>query len=360
MFAAVGREEARAVHRLLAHEHRRQHRGVAVRRASGRARSGRAPSRAAPCRRAMKPKRAPESRAARSISKPADLGVLRAGRGRGRPSGGSPRRPRRCRRRGPCRRAGSGPSRASPSRSASAARELRLGDAQLLLDLVQLGELLRRRLALQLLPRRAARRRAGTQRAPALVGGEQRVEALGRALAGERGAEPASGSLRAARRSITNVSLEPLRSRRRRPAPRPAGRPSRRPPSRAGARSRRRSPKPPQPTSSTSFSPSPKQIVCARGVKPMLLGEEVEPGALREPECSELEEVRQRLRDRTAGRRRPSPSGSRARRARRGRRRRRSSSAASSSQSCTSPTAVDRRGPGTSRTRATIGVSSAT
>ena len=66
-------------------------------------------------------------------------------------------------------------------------RELLLGGAQLLLHLLQLAELLGRRLALQL---RAAAEvvDAGHERAPALVGGEQRVERLGGALAGEGGA----------------------------------------------------------------------------------------------------------------------------------------------------------------------------
>ena len=64
--------------------------------------------------------------------------------------------------------------------------------------------------------------------------------------------------------------------------------------------------------SSTSFSPSPNAIVrSAREAE--VLGEEVEPGALRDPEFGELEEVRQRLRDVSRPReelrmRTPSPS----------------------------------------------------
>ena len=85
-------------------------------------------------------------------------------------------------------------------------RELVLDRAQLLLDLVQLLELLRRRLALQLQPA-AQLVDPRHQRAPALVGGEQRVEASAAPLRASAARKPA-GSLRAARRSITRRSLE--------------------------------------------------------------------------------------------------------------------------------------------------------
>ena len=64
--------------------------------------------------------------------------------------------------------------------------QLLLRSAQLLLHPLQLLELLRGRLALQL---RAAAEIVDVrhEQAPALVGGEQLVERLGRALAGERG-----------------------------------------------------------------------------------------------------------------------------------------------------------------------------
>ena len=66
-------------------------------------------------------------------------------------------------------------------------RELLLGGPQLLLHALQLRELLGRRLALQL---RAAAQLVDPrhERAPALVGLEQRVEVLGGALPRERGA----------------------------------------------------------------------------------------------------------------------------------------------------------------------------
>ena len=64
--------------------------------------------------------------------------------------------------------------------------ELGLAPLQILLHLLERLELLRRRLSLQLRPR-AELVDLGDERAPALVGGEQRVERIGRALAGERG-----------------------------------------------------------------------------------------------------------------------------------------------------------------------------
>ena len=63
-------------------------------------------------------------------------------------------------------------------------RELLLGDLQLLLHALQLLELLGRRLSLQLRPA-AELVHARDELAPALVGGEQRVERLGRALPGQ-------------------------------------------------------------------------------------------------------------------------------------------------------------------------------
>jgi hypothetical protein len=67
-------------------------------------------------------------------------------------------------------------------------RQLLLGGAELLLHALQLGHLLGRRLALRL---RAAAELVHLrhERAPALVGCQQGVERLGRALARERGAE---------------------------------------------------------------------------------------------------------------------------------------------------------------------------
>ncbi len=67
-------------------------------------------------------------------------------------------------------------------------RELRLERAELLLDPLQLLDLLRSRPAVDLLPG-AQVVDAGHELAPALVGGEQRVEGLGRALPGERAPE---------------------------------------------------------------------------------------------------------------------------------------------------------------------------
>ena len=66
--------------------------------------------------------------------------------------------------------------------------ELLLRRLQLLLDLLQLLELLGRRLAFQLRPA-AQLVHARDERAPALVGLEQRVERLRRSLARERGTD---------------------------------------------------------------------------------------------------------------------------------------------------------------------------
>ena len=184
---ALGREEAGAVHRLLAHEHRRDQRRVAVRggaverEAVERHRDERRVAGDVAEARAREPRRALHLEAA-------DLGVLRARAGPARPT----------------RRSSSASSSVSPSGADGSGgfgtcveqrvalglggRELGLGAAQLLLDAVQLLELLGRRLALQLLLR-AQLLDARQQRAPALVGREQRVEALGGALARERGAE---------------------------------------------------------------------------------------------------------------------------------------------------------------------------
>ena len=63
-------------------------------------------------------------------------------------------------------------------------RELLLGDLELRLDGLELLQLLGRRLPLELRPR-AELVDLRDQLAPALVGGEQRVEVLGRALARE-------------------------------------------------------------------------------------------------------------------------------------------------------------------------------
>ena len=65
-------------------------------------------------------------------------------------------------------------------------RELLLGCLQLLLHPLQLGQLLRRRLPLQLRPP-AQLVDPRHERAPALVGLEQRVERLGCSLPPERG-----------------------------------------------------------------------------------------------------------------------------------------------------------------------------
>ena len=181
----LGREEARADHRLLAHEHGREHRhesgrgDVIEREAVERQREQRrvaddvAEPRAGEARGALELE-APDLarllrlRERRRLAEAADLDGVVLGvavRSRG------VRRVRDERERLLAGRLGGG--------------ELLLRRPQLLLHPLQLLELLRRRLALQL--RLAAELvDARHERPPALVGGEQLVERLGRALARER------------------------------------------------------------------------------------------------------------------------------------------------------------------------------
>ena len=183
---ALGREEAGAGHRLLAHEHGREHgreavlrqmveRGAVEREREQRGVADRvAEARAGDPRGALHVEAAdlgvlPRLRELRRLARARDLDrVLLA----------------RCR---PARDScgGFGTCASSSSRAASAAAYLLLGRAQLLLHLLQLGELLRRGLALQLrLPAQLVDLRH--ERAPALVGLQQRVERLAGALARQR------------------------------------------------------------------------------------------------------------------------------------------------------------------------------
>ncbi len=113
---ALGREEAGAVHRLLADEHRRQHRHVTVR---DRAVDGEAVDRereqGGVADQVAEP-RAGEARGALHVEA-ADLGVLRALGRRVAGRGGAPRRPPPSR-----RRERSGPAGSAPARAAGRAR----------------------------------------------------------------------------------------------------------------------------------------------------------------------------------------------------------------------------------------------
>ena len=163
----VGREEARAVHRRLADEHRRQHRDEALARRAGRARSGRARAPAARPRPSGRRSASRKSRAPRSMSsqRAAELEVV----ARLEPE----------RRGSPTRRSSSASSSVSPSGARrvrrvghaveSSWRRLGLGELvverlQLRLQRLRLLDLLRRRLALHLLPARAPRRGVWTPR----------------------------------------------------------------------------------------------------------------------------------------------------------------------------------------------------
>ena len=168
--------------------------GVNPARRAGRARSGRARARAARCRR----------RGSRSASRtaapraPCRSGRPRCARAARSSAGGSP-----------TRRSSTASSSVAPSgadvvrgvraraasaasRSASAAASSSSAALSSVLDRLELLELLRRRLALQL--RRAAELvDPRHERAPALVGLEQAVERVGGALARERGARRRPG-----------------------------------------------------------------------------------------------------------------------------------------------------------------------
>ena len=201
MFAAIGREEAGAVHRLLAHEHRRQHRRVAVlhggveREAVQRHRDERGVAEEVAEARAGEPRGALHVEAA-------DLGVLRRLGARARRRGAARPRPRRCRRRERSRREGSAPARAAASRASSAAASSCSAACSCLLHAAHLLELLRRRLALEL-RLRAQLVDARHEHAPALVGGEPARRTPRRRPCARARRRNSSGALRAARASIT-------------------------------------------------------------------------------------------------------------------------------------------------------------
>ena len=267
---------------------------------------------------------------------PADLGVLGARRAAAaRRRGGAPRRPRRCRRRAPTDR------RVRHLREQRVARGL--GGRELLLGrcaappspACSSSSCSGVGLPLSFVCARSSST-FGHERAPALVGREQRVERLGRALARERGAVGVR---------VGAGGAEVDHGRESRSASSTAATPS----SSAGG----------QIQSATAFSARVRvldrdpvagpleqlDVVLAvaerdrlRGREAEPLGEEVEPGALRDARARELEEVRQRLRDEEPVaevllaaqlERRRAPSGSPTRRA---------SSAARSSQASESPT----------------------
>ena len=183
----VGRERAGPDQRLLADEHRRQHRDEALLRE---------PVQGEPVEREREERgvadpvaeRAPDIRAARSISKrpisSCSLALVERGRLADAPelAASSSAAPS-----GTSSFGGFGTRSASRSRSCLGGRELLLGRAQLLLHLLELGQLLRRGLSLDLRPA-AELVDPRHERAPALVGLEQRVERVARALALERSA----------------------------------------------------------------------------------------------------------------------------------------------------------------------------
>ena len=291
---AVGREEPGAVHRLLADEHRRQHRQMSVpdrrveREAVDREREQRRVAEHVAEARAGEPRGPLHVEAA-------DLGVL-LHLGELRRLAPAPDLDRIVLRvavgRGVVRRVRDSVS--SRSRSASAEASSCSAVLQLLLHAPQLLELLRRRLAL-LLRAPAQVVDARDEGPPALVGGEPGVEGFGSALARElppelvrvvarcagvdheresryassRAATPSSsteGTTSFARRRISSWAFATATG------------------------------KPAQSRSSRSFSPSP-HADRLRGDEPEPVGDELESRALAHVRMRELEEVRQRLRD---------------------------------------------------------------
>ena len=184
---ALGGEEAGAVHRLLADEHRREHRDVPVRHGRVDREAVERRARAGRCRR--RGSRSASRRAARRA--PSRSGRSRCARGRAGPGS-------------PTRRSSSASSSVSPSgeegsggfgtcssrrsRSASAAASSSSAALSSSFTRFSSSSCGRRRLALQL-QLAAQLVRARDELAPALVGREQRVEGLRGALARERGAE---------------------------------------------------------------------------------------------------------------------------------------------------------------------------
>ena len=262
---AVGREEAGAVHRLLADEHRRQHRQVAVRRGAverepvEREREQRRVAEHVAEARAGQPGGALHVEAAdlgvllrlcelRRLADPAELrGVLVGEAVRRRVV----RRVRQLGERRLARRVRFG--------------QLLLGLLELLLHPAQLLELLRRRLALHL---RAGAQLvdAGNERPPALVDRQPGVERLGRALAREPAPEPVRVAAGGAR---VDHARESRYASRRAATPSSSAEGTTRS---ARARMSRwefatATAKPAQSSSSRSFSPSPQATVCA-AVKP--------------------------------------------------------------------------------------------
>ena len=218
---AVGREEPGPVHRLLAHEHRRQHRRVPRARQRGRARSGRAPARRA--RRVADEEaeaRAREPARRAPCSKRADLGVLRARPARGSPHAASStasssavtvgrRRVRRVRHLREQRRRAPAPRRRAPPRAARSSS----------LTCFSSLELLRRRLAVELLlrPRSSSTRARARASARRRAAARRTRSAAPRCARARRGQRPGRCGRRGGR--SCPLSLEAPRAPPRRPRP---------------------------------------------------------------------------------------------------------------------------------------------
>ena len=224
--ALVGREEARAVHRLLAHQHGRQHGREALLDEPVERKPVQRERDAARCRRRGSRSAQPET-APRAPGRSGRPPCARAGSpAGGRPSAASRRRPRRPSRRPRTRAAGSEPSRAlrrarpppPPALPRAGSRSFTAFSSSICSGVGLPSSLL---LRAQLVDLRH-------ERAPALVRREQLVESLRRAAPRERRRGIRPDSLRAARRSIMRGSLGMPQAPGRRPPRRPTGRRDRR------------------------------------------------------------------------------------------------------------------------------------
>ena len=333
----LGREEAGADHRLLAHEHRRQHRrepgrgDVIEREAVEREREQRRVADDVAEPRARRAAQRARARSARSRSPPSPPPSA-AGSPKRRistaSSSVSPSGAESC--------GGFGTSASASSRAASAAASSSSAARSSSFTPLQLLELLRRRLALQLRRgcgdrRRAAR--AARQRSSAASSASNASPAPLRASA----ARQASGSARAALRSIMRAILGRRRSRWRHPPRSALGQIQSARSRSSGFASSTAIPKPASSISSMSFSPSPNETMRSSEM-PSCSRHERDARSLRHRRVAELEEVGE-------GGRQEEPVAERLRRAPRaapgcrpGRRPRRASSAALVSQAARSPT----------------------
>ena len=297
MFALVGREEARAVHRLLAHEHRRQHRRVALLRVRGEREAVERDREERRVADAIAEARAREPRAALHLEPAVRVGELEWSRGSSRARRIADdlhldgvlvrvavRRPR----------SGGFGTRSSSVAPLRRGRELLLGGCSSSLTRVSSSSCSGVGLPFSFCAPRSSSTRGSSarQRSSAASSSSKTSAAPLRASA----ARKASGSSRAARRSIIAVESRSASSTWATPSSSAGGQTQSATAFTRACAFSTAMPKPAHSTSSTSFSPSPNAIVCSR-VKPRCAARKSSPEPFVTPGRRELEEVRQRLRD---------------------------------------------------------------